>query len=312
MGEAGLGPAEVGKEIAEHRKHTMHQRADRAGPHHHDHRGRAARHGRAHGGLVGVRVREVEHRITSAARPGERGKNRGQPAGEVAARTRSSTRSTFNAWFGAYVAGNIKAMDDRRTSLPARVRGRVRRVDRHDPFNNDDAPPGPTYMPEYKLPGLEQGEGARHEGRRAPAEGAESAETADRYIRITVFLATVLFLVGMSSHFPLRVARYGLIGTAVVILLARGRVPRHLALAAVLTPCLRAYIARSARRRSVSSSSSGSDNATPTLTLNGIGTPSRSPRSSTAARIRSATSTASPGRPARRTARRTRHHRPSR
>ena len=48
--------------------------------------------------------------------------------------------------------------------------------------------------------------------------GAESGETADRYVRITVFLASVLFLVGISGHFPVRIARYGLICTAVIIL----------------------------------------------------------------------------------------------
>jgi NADH:ubiquinone oxidoreductase subunit K len=43
---------------------------------------------------------------------------------------------------------------------------------------------------------------------------------ADRYVRITVFLASVLFLVGISGHFKLRAARYGLITTAIVILCA--------------------------------------------------------------------------------------------
>ena len=33
-------------------------------------------------------------------------------------------------------------------------------------------------------------------------------------MRDTVFLATVLFLVGISSHFPLHQARYGLVGDA--------------------------------------------------------------------------------------------------
>jgi len=33
-----------------------------------------------------------------------------------------------------------------------------------------------------------------------------------------VFLATVLFLVGISSHFPVRQARYGLIGVGTLIL----------------------------------------------------------------------------------------------
>ena len=34
-----------------------------------------------------------------------------------------------------------------------------------------------------------------------------------------MFLATVLFLVGISGHFPLRQARYGLIGIGALILL---------------------------------------------------------------------------------------------
>jgi hypothetical protein len=34
-----------------------------------------------------------------------------------------------------------------------------------------------------------------------------------------VFLATVLCLVGISGHFPIRQARYGLIGIGAVILL---------------------------------------------------------------------------------------------
>ena len=37
-------------------------------------------------------------------------------------------------------------------------------------------------------------------------------------MRLTVLLATVLFLVGISSHFPVHVARYGLIGMALVLL----------------------------------------------------------------------------------------------
>ena len=48
-------------------------------------------------------------------------------------------------------------------------------------------------------------------------------EHADRYVRITVFLATVLFLVGISGHFKLQAARYGLITTAIVILFVWSR-----------------------------------------------------------------------------------------
>ena len=49
---------------------------------------------------------------------------------------------------------------------------------------------------------------------------AESAAgTADRYVRLTVLLTAVLFLVGIGSRFPVPVARYGLVGTAGVLLI---------------------------------------------------------------------------------------------
>lgn len=36
-------------------------------------------------------------------------------------------------------------------------------------------------------------------------------------MRITVYLATVLFLVGISGHFPVLAARYGLVGLGAVL-----------------------------------------------------------------------------------------------
>ena len=55
------------------------------------------------------------------------------------------------------------------------------------------------------------------------------AGTADDYVRATVILAVVLFLVGISSHFPVRSARYGLIALSVLLLVASlvqlGRLP---------------------------------------------------------------------------------------
>jgi hypothetical protein len=50
------------------------------------------------------------------------------------------------------------------------------------------------------------------------ARGADAADAAGRYIRITVFLATVLSRVGISGHFRVRGARYGLVGLGVGIL----------------------------------------------------------------------------------------------
>ncbi|HME05331.1 MAG TPA: hypothetical protein VKG38_20070 [Solirubrobacteraceae bacterium] len=46
------------------------------------------------------------------------------------------------------------------------------------------------------------------------ATGESAAGTADKYVRLTVFLAAVLFLVGIGSRLPLPAARYGLVGVA--------------------------------------------------------------------------------------------------
>ena len=50
-------------------------------------------------------------------------------------------------------------------------------------------------------------------------EGSEAGATADRYVRTTVLLATILFLVGLSTHFPLQSVRYGLVGFGAVLLI---------------------------------------------------------------------------------------------
>ena len=48
--------------------------------------------------------------------------------------------------------------------------------------------------------------------------GSDAGATGDKYVRDTVFLATVLFLIGISGHVKLRQARYGLVGVGVILL----------------------------------------------------------------------------------------------
>jgi hypothetical protein len=88
-----------------------------------------------------------------------------------------------------------------------------------NPDTNPNAAPGPSYMPEYKQPLLTL---SRQLDRQADAyyeEGSKNAGTADDYVRTTIFLASVLFLVGISSHFPVLGARYALIGLGGVMLI---------------------------------------------------------------------------------------------
>ena len=73
-------------------------------------------------------------------------------------------------------------------------------------------------MPQYVVP---QDAVARAHDAKADiafAEASKAGQTADKYIRATVFLATVLFLVGISGHFRILQARTGLIGAAGLLL----------------------------------------------------------------------------------------------
>ena len=99
-----------------------------------------------------------------------------------------------------------------------------------NPETNLAAPRGPTYMPQYRQPRLDQAKALDKKAHEACAAGVSAGRTSDNYVRATVFLASVLFLVGISAHFPGRGARYGLIALSaavlVVTLLQLAQLPR--------------------------------------------------------------------------------------
>jgi hypothetical protein len=130
--------------------------------------------------------------------------------------------TTFNAWFTAHVAGNANA--ERVAGKRFRPRYRVAFdawLATH-PFTNPDAPPGPQAMPQYKPTGEALSKQLDANADAYYADGRHAAKNADNYIRVTVILASVLFLVGISTHFPTRSVRFGLIavGTGLLIFAA--------------------------------------------------------------------------------------------
>lgn len=131
---------------------------------------------------------------------------------------RNFDASTFNAWFAAYTARNEQAMAlaERRFRPAFRVAFEAWRATK--PETNPNAPRGPTYVAQYKQPALARARQLDQRADEAYAEGAEAGDTADDYVRTTVFLATVLFLVGISTHFPLRGVRYALVALGGVLL----------------------------------------------------------------------------------------------
>ena len=77
-------------------------------------------------------------------------------------------------------------------------------------------------MPQYKPAGAALAKRLDKEADARYAEGQHAGETGDKYIRVTVILASVLFLVGISTHFPYRAVRFGLVvvGAGLVVVAA--------------------------------------------------------------------------------------------
>jgi hypothetical protein len=125
---------------------------------------------------------------------------------------------SFNAWFAAFSAGNVSAERLAEKRLRPGYRPAFHAWLATDPAHNPTAPPGPSYMPQYVIPQETASTVYDRQADAAFAKGTAAGATGDKYVRDTVFLATVLFLVGISSHFPLRQARYALIAVGGLLL----------------------------------------------------------------------------------------------
>ena len=124
---------------------------------------------------------------------------------------RNFDSTTFNTWFTASIAGDTtsEAVAVRRFRPAFKVAFDAWLAT--SPFTNANAPPGPTYMPEYKQPELAA---ATTLDKNATADytlGVQAGSNADNYIRDTIYLATILFLIGISGHFRFLRIRVGLV-----------------------------------------------------------------------------------------------------
>jgi hypothetical protein len=125
---------------------------------------------------------------------------------------RNFDASTFNAWFIAFTLNSPQkeAVAVRRFRPAFRVAFDSWMAT--NPLENPQAPPGPTYMPQYKLPEQAKANSLDSAATAKFISGNQAGSIADNYVRITVFLAAVLFLVGIGSSFRLNAVRYALVG----------------------------------------------------------------------------------------------------
>jgi hypothetical protein len=128
--------------------------------------------------------------------------------------------TTFNSWLQAKAEGNtqLTTLFERRFTP-----GYALAFDawlQTDPFHNPYAPPGPSFMPEYHNVKLEQSDALEAKAGVTFERGTNARETADKYVRDTVFLASILFLIAISQRFKVRNVRRGLLCAAFALLVA--------------------------------------------------------------------------------------------
>lgn len=122
--------------------------------------------------------------------------------------------STFNTWIQAKQAGNtpLAALYVRRFSPEYRVAFEAWLKTR--PFTNPNAPPGPSFMPEYHNAETEKSVELNAQATEVFNDGTEARDTADKYVRQTVLFAMALFLIAIAQRFRFKGVRIATVALA--------------------------------------------------------------------------------------------------
>ncbi|MGN6867258.1 MAG: hypothetical protein ACTHMY_02525 [Solirubrobacteraceae bacterium] len=225
----GLSAAEVGKEIAEHREHVEHSEHAPAAHATTEHVKRDRWISIAEAVMLSVvallaawsgysAAKWSSHASISLAKASST-RSKANLATVQATQIRTLDSVSFNAVATAYEAHDARAFRLTVQRLRPGYRPAFEAWLATHPLKNPKAPPDPSYMPQYRIPQETQARVLNAQADAYFAEGESSDGTADKYVRLTVLLAAVLFLVGIGSRFPVRSARYGLNAVAGVLLL---------------------------------------------------------------------------------------------
>ena len=126
---------------------------------------------------------------------------------------------TFNGWVAAKTAGNDKLAEIYQRRFRPEYVAAFLAWQKLDPFNDPSAPPGPVFMPEYTSANAQQSAKLAAEARGHFEQGVSTRETGDSYVKVTVFLATVLLLTALSQRFEIFGPRVTVVAVAFLLLI---------------------------------------------------------------------------------------------
>src|SRR4029453_9870490 len=125
----------------------------------------------------------------------------------LAGQERIYDSDTFNSWLAAKLDGKSQTAEFFERRFRDEYRPAFTAWMKTDPFNNLQAPPGPIFMPDYHNAKHEQFLGLKKQAAAMAEQATKSGETGDQYVRITVFLATVLLITAIGQRFRFKAAR---------------------------------------------------------------------------------------------------------
>jgi hypothetical protein len=121
---------------------------------------------------------------------------------------------TFTSWLQATAAGDKELADLLARRFTPAYKVAFDAWLKLDPLTDPEAPPGPRYMPEYKDPLAAQAKALASEASAAFDEGVHDRGIGEDYVRLTVILAAVLFLIAVGQRFKVRGVRLTVNGVA--------------------------------------------------------------------------------------------------
>jgi len=126
--------------------------------------------------------------------------------------------TTVVEWLKAEVGGQTLLADILERRLLPEFRPAFEAWKKTDPVHNANAPAGPAQMPEYRNTMAGQAAKINQQSSQVFEQGTQAREWAEKYVRITVLLATVLLLTAISQRFHSHRIRVGLIVVAFLLL----------------------------------------------------------------------------------------------
>ena len=144
---------------------------------------------------------------------------RAQERATLAGQDRLYDIVTFNGWIAAESAGNKNLIAEYERRFRPEYTVAFLAWQKLDPPHNASAPSGPIFMPEYISANADGSRKLAAEAKDYFEKGVNTRETGDHYVKVGVFLATVLLLTALGQRFEMRGPRIVMLGVAFILLI---------------------------------------------------------------------------------------------